>query len=406
LSPDTTQPTAAVNPDDIRAQLKRLLEHNIFRSSRRCARLLEHLVEYKLQGEVTSPKERTLGIEVFDREPDYDTANDPVVRSAANEIRKRIAQYYHKHGLEDEIRFELPTGSYLLEFHLPEKATAPQVIQSLPKHKRRISSLYVSVGAAVLILGVIGFMMLRTPTALDRFWGPVLNSKNRLLICMNSTSTIEPVRNDKAKGRPELDPAHAGLEILLGMPFVGLTDNQGLVTVIRFLTTQKTNFEVQYHKLNETLPDDYIRPSLDELRKGPTVFIGGSDWTYRILPSLRFHNNIDADTGIMYIEDAQNPSNKKWGIRQDQSFLDYTEDYAFITRLADNMTGQVLVFISGMGLHGTGAACEFVTNSDMMNEVASGSSPEWKNKNVQIVISTKVAGRAWGTSQLLAKHFW
>ena len=41
-------------------------------------------------------KERTLGVEVFGRPPDYDTNADPVVRVTAAEIRKKIAQFYHE----------------------------------------------------------------------------------------------------------------------------------------------------------------------------------------------------------------------------------------------------------------------------------------------------------------------
>jgi hypothetical protein len=33
-------------------------------------------------------------IEVFGRSPDYDTAEDPVVRLRAADVRKRLAQYY------------------------------------------------------------------------------------------------------------------------------------------------------------------------------------------------------------------------------------------------------------------------------------------------------------------------
>ena len=80
---------------------------------------LRHVVERTLQGQTSDLKERTLGIDVFGRSPDYDPAADPVVRVSAGEIRKRIAQYYHEPGHETEIRIDLPLGSYLPEFHFP-----------------------------------------------------------------------------------------------------------------------------------------------------------------------------------------------------------------------------------------------------------------------------------------------
>src|SRR5690348_18325091 len=77
----------------IRLQLARVLESAPFRTSKRYPALLSYVVEKTLQGNIESLKERTLGIEVFRREPEYDTNADPVVRIAAGEVRKRLAQY-------------------------------------------------------------------------------------------------------------------------------------------------------------------------------------------------------------------------------------------------------------------------------------------------------------------------
>ena len=103
----------------IREQLERLLLHQTFRNSKRYPSLLRYVVEHTLEGNVEPLKERTLGIEVFGREIDYDTNLDHIVRSTAGEIRKRIAQYYHESGHESEIRIDLPSGSYVPEFHWP-----------------------------------------------------------------------------------------------------------------------------------------------------------------------------------------------------------------------------------------------------------------------------------------------
>ena len=56
------------------------------------------MVELALKGQTENLKERTIGIDVFERNPDYDTNIDHVVRTTAGEIRKRIAQYYHEPG--------------------------------------------------------------------------------------------------------------------------------------------------------------------------------------------------------------------------------------------------------------------------------------------------------------------
>ena len=63
-----------------------------------------------LAGRAEGLKERTLGIEVFGKDPNYDTTEDPIVRVTAGEIRKRIAQYYQEQGHEHEIKLLMPSG--------------------------------------------------------------------------------------------------------------------------------------------------------------------------------------------------------------------------------------------------------------------------------------------------------
>src|SRR6202047_727259 len=98
--------------DAIRKQLERILANPLFRNSKRYPNLLRYVVEQTLQGQTSPLKERTLGVEVFARKRYYDTNLDPVVRTTAGEIRKRIAQYYHEPGRENEIRIGLPLGGY------------------------------------------------------------------------------------------------------------------------------------------------------------------------------------------------------------------------------------------------------------------------------------------------------
>src|SRR5258706_12869793 len=103
-----------------------------FSHSKRYPALLRYVVEQALAGHTDQIKERTLGIEVFGRTPDYDTNQDPVVRTTAGEIRKRIAQYYHEPGHQDELRIELPCGSYVPEFHMPVQLERPAPVLPEP----------------------------------------------------------------------------------------------------------------------------------------------------------------------------------------------------------------------------------------------------------------------------------
>ena len=95
----------------VHAQLARLLESPHFRNSKRSQALLRFVVQAALAGDQNSLKERCIGAAVFGREPAYDTAQDPIVRNAAIEVRKRLAQYYLEPEHAAELRIELPSGS-------------------------------------------------------------------------------------------------------------------------------------------------------------------------------------------------------------------------------------------------------------------------------------------------------
>ncbi len=95
---------------------------------------LRFVIDQTLLGRPELLKERTLGIEIFGRDADYDTASDPIVRVTATEIRKRIAQYYQEPGHETELRLSLPSGSYV------PQSTGPRLLSrtSLLKWRRSL----------------------------------------------------------------------------------------------------------------------------------------------------------------------------------------------------------------------------------------------------------------------------
>ncbi len=111
-------PTSDGDIKNVHDQLERILDDPHFKGSKRYTRFLLFVVEETLNGNSDGIKERSLGIAVFDRQADYDTNSDSIVRVAASEVRKRLAQYYDSPGRDHELRIELPPGSYSVEFRL------------------------------------------------------------------------------------------------------------------------------------------------------------------------------------------------------------------------------------------------------------------------------------------------
>src|ERR1700722_6665107 len=114
----------------VRSQLEKIVSDARFTASKRYPYLLRYIVEQTLAGNEDDLKERTLGIEVFHRPPDYDTNADPVVRLCAAEVRKRLAQYYQSPAHTGELRIDLNPGSYVPVFS--QSAADALVIETIP----------------------------------------------------------------------------------------------------------------------------------------------------------------------------------------------------------------------------------------------------------------------------------
>jgi len=109
-------PQTLEDRDAVFRELREVLASPHFCNSKRYPALLQYIVENTLAGRSDLLKERTLGVEVFDRPPTYDTNADTVVRYTAGEVRKRLLLYYSEHGRMSNIRISLPAGSYVPEF--------------------------------------------------------------------------------------------------------------------------------------------------------------------------------------------------------------------------------------------------------------------------------------------------
>lgn len=118
-----------------REHLRELVESPAFKGSRRGQQFLQHIVEKALSGHGDELKERNLGVELFGRDPSYDTGDDAIVRVTASDVRKRLHQFYSE--TDSAIRIELPAGSYAPEFRcLPGRELAPPPPAQAPRRGR------------------------------------------------------------------------------------------------------------------------------------------------------------------------------------------------------------------------------------------------------------------------------
>lgn len=102
--------------EQVRNHLNEVLHSHEFAASKRAQEFLTLLVDRALAGEFDLLRERMIGAELFQRPVGYDTANDPVVRVKATEVRKKLALYYLERTGKPSVRIDLPSGTYVPRF--------------------------------------------------------------------------------------------------------------------------------------------------------------------------------------------------------------------------------------------------------------------------------------------------
>jgi hypothetical protein len=393
-------PEMEVERDAIREQLERILANPLFTHSKRYPLLLRWVVERALEGRSGQLKERTLGVEVFGRHPDYDTNTDPVVRVTAGEIRKRIAQYYHEPGRENELRIDLPCGSYVPEFHRPLQLErrAPPPVEILPETEHPpvrkaapVKPVYLAALAFPPLVWLAIWMF--SATAVDRFWRPFWDSPGPVLLCIGGTGIAQEVA---ATPLPNDQPISVTDQIK--REYVAFSDATTLSRLAGVFQARGKQYSMRIGS-STTFAD---------LRNGPVVLVGGfnNGWTMRLLGQLRYSLVRDPATKVKWIEDRQNPSKRDWVVDSTTPNLKLTEDYAVISRVLDPATERMVVVAAGIMQYGTIAAGEFLTNSKYLEELARQAPPNWQRRNMQAVIATKVINGNSGPPRILATHFW
>jgi hypothetical protein len=411
-SPKSAETTPAVwaeaQETAIRGQLDRLLSNSFFSHSRRIPAFLQYIVETTLKGQADLLKERTIGIEIFGKAPDYDTAADPIVRVTAGDLRKRIAQYYQEPGHESELRFSLPTGSYIPHFHFPgveaqpaetemPEEPFPSLSGASPSSRRIIRRSWVIAAAAALALiaAVIAVPRWRLAqrSAFDEFWGPILQSPDPVLLCVADQTQYTEISLRDAQ-----DPER---QIVLkdNLTAVVIDDLSAVVKIGGVLQSSSKHYSLRGE--NDT--------TLMDLRSGPSILIGAFDnaWTLRMLRPLRFHfADNPPDMTLFSIVDSAQHGQARWIVdRRQQIATNNYVDYAIVARFTDDVTGKPTLIAAGIARGGTVAAGDFLTNPDLLHAVLR-QRPSTHTGNVEVVLSAQIINGEPGTPRIEAVYFW
>ena len=420
----------------IREAVAQMLGSVPFRTSRQCQDLLRYVVEHSLAQEEESLRERVIGTEVFGRRPDYDTAEDPVVRIRAADVRKRIALYYQSVGAgAGPVRVDIPHGSYRAFFEWvpqgdPEVVTHPNSLEvksagaatSAPENLSKDAPIILSEGgthskwaiwpwlvAACICLVAISVPGLwRSPEqrAFNRFWSPVLDGSVPTLIYVGSNAAYSLSSSFIQKYRQQHDLSHdenMGREFFIPLPagekldaddFVALKDTYVTIGDVA-ASTKITSLLAHHNKAYDIrFGGDIV---FGDLQQSPTILIGAfnNSWTLEMTNNLRFIFAYDHR-----IEDRFD-KRRTWTATDDSA-----EDYALISRILNSKTGQVLVTVAGIGQAGTRAAGNFLTNPKALSAWAKNAPKGWDKRNLQVVLHTSLVNGVPSAPDVVASYYW
>ncbi len=394
----------------VQAQLARLLQSSRFRNSKRSQALLRFVVQAALAGDQETLKERCIGAAVFGREAAYDTAQDPIVRNAAIEVRKRLAQYYLEPEHAAELRIELPSGSYMPAFPAESAATEPAVpwptAHRSPLRWIAAAALTVIAAAAVFLWGAR-----RTPTSdLEAFWEPLFRDGSPIQVSIGQPTRLYRFTGPRMEELNRLFGPRDGVNGT--KPPIAPDELAWVAPEYLFMRDALAAFKVSAWIQSEGHASrlaSVAQTNYSQLRHAPLVAIGAFNnaWSIRATAELRFVFDYRVIDGVAYhcIIDRRNPTNVLWKVAQPASG-GMSEDYAIVTRVFEPTTERTLMSVAGIETYGTLAASEFVTDPTYFEAALVVAPPDWRRKNVQFVLGAKIIDGTPGPPRTLAAQFW
>lgn len=410
MAESSPKPELNGGSEESRLQVQRVLSSALFRNSQRCRALFGHVTERALAGETDSLKERALGVDVFNRAPDYDTNADPVVRSTAGEIRKKLAQYYQDPAHQGEPLIELRPGSYVPEFHASVVVGAPPSTPApTPLSRSRIALIAGTV--AVILMGPALFLFAGVKQSdLERFWAPMLNTPGGVLFCIGQ-SRVYSFRSDARQKEveamirnttpPDLDSSREVIPL-----------NQLFPVWDRYIALGDANCLLRLASLFEKRGKPYrirgeAETTFSDLREKPAILIGAFDnaWTLRLAGEMRYTFYKDFQ-GLEIVRDREHPEKTDWKLINSWPYWNIDADYAIVSRVLDPRTDRVVVVAAGITHFGTAGAGDFLSQPQYFSEVVPRLPHDWPTKNLQIVLRVPVVQGTSGHPEVVATHVW
>jgi hypothetical protein len=425
-----------IDSSTIDESLGQILRSARFKDSMQLQTLLKYIVKESLNGHDDALKERIIGIDVFGRKPDYDTADDPIVRSRVGLLRKRLAQYYEsEEARSSAVQIVIPSGSYhpTFIFHRlanneskenpvkdqpqtavshgtednPESGAASKVPSSSRTPRWRVWGI-VAVASCSLLLAAWVVVANWNKSELYLLWKPILESKKTVLLYNGTINPVYLLSLDNVNStNPQVDqdlpasaPSLTSVEgpTLTAGEFVPVQG--GLVPPGDIAADLEVAALMNTYGRNLSMRSGSGLPFVD-LQGSPTILIGAYDnyWTMSLARDLPFF--FDRSGRIR----ERSGQHRVWSsvARADNTI---SEDYAVVFRLLDSKVGGPVIDISGLTTCGTQAAAQFATDPVQLKKILGIPRNALKQKNIEFVLRTSLVNCTPTSVDIVAQHVW
>lgn len=191
-----SEPVNALDPATL-AEIARVRESGVLGATGRLVELFDFLASRSADSR--PPKEAEIALAVFGKADSEALRDDPVARVYIHRLRKRLDDFYLRHGMPSGVRLDIPKGDYRIVCVTPQEATlavddgVPEAANddarpSKAPRKRRWGLIAAAFGAVLIGGNVAAWALLankpEAPAQLADagIWTDIANSKRPLLI--------------------------------------------------------------------------------------------------------------------------------------------------------------------------------------------------------------------------------
>jgi hypothetical protein len=399
-----------ISPEEIRRTLDRILNSRHFSQAPKKRKFVQLICDYHLAGRAKEINEHLIGLEVYERSVRYSPAEDPVVRVAAHDVRKRLEQYYLHEGRNDDVRLEIPIGSYEPVFKLasdipaeiethPAGAHALAVIQDrspqpaqLEKEGRRVRLTW-AIGAlaavAIIVLAINVWRKNQAPgvtaeqDVYDPVWGPFFKSQDPTIQVLSNPPVYVLINkaDPDVLRKNSIDLSKEGSKELFDLlRQTGQNEPEYLKPTRLYLSP------VSYTGIGEAIGAHCITGLFrgrglgitlkqsrnltgEDLKDRNLIMLGGR-WSNAWAGKMPVKEDFYFTPQISIANRNPQPGEQsEYRTKFDESTGQILEDYALITVKPSAQSKNTIMALEGLRGVGTGAAAELITNKIYLAEI-------------------------------------